>query len=1160
MICGENGTPTSNRAKKQVVRAVKSGYYHKQVMEVTTAAEEPMITFGAEDLRTLMYPHDDALVIMADIAGCIVHRVFVDSGSAVNILYWECLQNMGIDVHIEPTNAPLFGFGGEMVMPLGYVELPLNLGTTAANSKTRMVRFLVVDMPKPSYNVILGRPALMAFRAKRERVTEGLDTRKKGKVGEVNASAEERQELADVLKDRDSTEKTALVSTSDVCNMIELFPGKEGFQTKIGSSMSDQVRDELIICLRRNADVFAFSTADLKGIDRGLAEHCLNVDPKIKPVKQRTRNFGAEKDAAIREQVYGLLEAGHIVEGYHQVKMNRGDIAKTAFAVCYGVYGWRSMPFGLKNAGATYQRMMEKVFKEQLSKNISVYVDDMFVRSIRAEDHVSDLEEIFTVVRKHRLMLNPAKCTFGVTTGKFLGYKVTPAGIEVNAEKVKAIMEMTPPRGIKEVQTLNGRTTALSRKGTKFLWTEECRAAFEDLKVYLAKLPTLTKPVPGETLYLYIAVGEDAISSVLIREEGSHQKPIYFVSRIIQGLELNYTEIEKVALAVMVTARKLRPYFLSHRVVVRTALPFKQVLGRPNLSGRMVKWAVELGEYDVEYEPRTAIKAQALADFIQETTRRPIPEFWVAFVDGSVTKEGCGIGVYITSPGYGIYQFAIKFTCRLSNNEAEYEVVVRGAHILSEFKAECVIIKTDSQLVAQQYSGGYSVKEERMRAYHRKLSEMKDKFMEFKIEQISREDNTKADLLARMASAVEQTWSAEIILLCDTREMGTSQVFSVEIRDDWRAPILHFLKTGEWLNKESNQRARYENYCLLNDQLYKRSFTQPLLKFLSPEEANFALNEVHAGCCGGHTGFRDLVRKIIRAGFYWPNINKDARDREAAHGTGGKCFLLVAVDYFSKWVEAEAVGKIDEVTVERFIWRNICCRFGVPRIIVSDNGTQFTGQRIADFCDRMDITQRFVSVAHPQANGQVELANRTICEGIKKRLTQSKGKWVEELDTVLWAYRTSPKTATGEAPFTLVYGSNAVIPAEARLESYRITTYDTEHNAELRRAELDLVEAQRDEARVRAAKYKGIIKAGYDKRVRARKLSKGDLVLKRADALKAVGKFEANWEGPFIITEVIGGGAYTLSIQTAELFLDHGILTISKSSMYNCYLAGLLPM
>ncbi|XP_057790458.1 uncharacterized protein LOC131007565 [Salvia miltiorrhiza] len=768
-----------------------------------------------------------------------------------------------------------------------------------------------------------------------------------------------------------------------------------------------------------------------------------------------------------------LLSMMDAYQGYHQAKMHKGDIAKTTFAVCYGVFGWRSMSFGLKNAGATYQRMMEKIFKEQLSKNISVYVDDMLVRSIRAEDHVSDLEEIFTVIRNHRLMLNPTKCTFGVTTGKFLGYKVTPAGIEVNSDKIL-------------------------RKGTKFQWDAEYRLAFDDLKAYLAELPTLTKSILGEVLYLYIAVGEESVSSVLIREEGSHQKPIYFVSRVIQGPELNYSEIEKAALAVMVIARKLRSYFLSHRVVVRTALPFKHVLGRPDLSGRMVKWAMELGEYDVDYEPRLAIKAQALADFIQETTCRPVQEFWVAFVDGSVTKEGCGIGVYIISPGSEVYQFAIKFTYKMSNNEAEYEPMVIAAHILSELRAECVIIRIDSQLLAQQFSGGYHIKEDWMRAYHCKITELKKKFMEFIIEQISREKNTRADLLARVASVVERTWNDEITLLCDTREMGTSQIFA-------------------------------------------RSFTHPLLKCLFPEVANFALTEIHAGCCGGHTGFRDLIRKTIRAGFYWPTITNDAREFvrkcEACQkhagkinipgetmgvmyaacpfdkwgidivgklptAPGGKCFFIVAVDYFSKWVVAEAVSKIDEGTVERFIWRNICCRYGVPRIIVSDNGIQFTRQRIADFCDRMDIMQRFVS---------------------------SRGKWVEELDTVLWAYRTSPKTATGEAPFTLVYGSNAVIPAEARLESYRITTYNTEQNSKLRRVELDLVEAQRDEAQVRAAKYKSIIEAEYDKRVRARKLSKGDLVLKRADALKLVGKFEPNWEGSFIVTEVLGGGAYVLS-------------------------------
>ncbi|XP_057808737.1 uncharacterized protein LOC131023213 [Salvia miltiorrhiza] len=234
-------------------------------MEITGAAEEPVITFGSEDLRTLIYPHDDALVFTADIASCIVHRIFVDSGSAVNILYLECLQVMRIEATIEPTNAPLFGFGREIVMPLGFVELPVTLGRADA-CKTRMI---------------------------------GQQRDQTSFFG----PAEERRELTELLDARKNSEKPALISTNDVYNMIELFPGKESFQTKIGSSMSEQIRVELINCLQRNADVFAFSTTDLKGIDRGLAEHRLNVDFNVKPVKQRTRHFGAEKDVAIRDQV-----------------------------------------------------------------------------------------------------------------------------------------------------------------------------------------------------------------------------------------------------------------------------------------------------------------------------------------------------------------------------------------------------------------------------------------------------------------------------------------------------------------------------------------------------------------------------------------------------------------------------------------------------------------------------------------------------------------------------------------------------------------------------------------------------------------------------------------------------------------------------------------
>lgn len=146
----------------------------------------------------------------------------------------------------------------------------------------------------------------------------------------------------------------------------------------------------------------------------------------------------------------------------------------------------------------------------------------------------------------------------------------------------------------------------------------------------------------GEVLYLYVAVGEKSISSVLVKEVQGVQKPIYFVSRILQGPKERYSELEKAELAVITMARKLCPYFLSHVVRVLTNLSFKKTLGRPDLSdlsGRMVKWVVELGKYEVEFESRAAIKAQVLADFLQETMRAQEDKVWEGFVDGPVTKE-----------------------------------------------------------------------------------------------------------------------------------------------------------------------------------------------------------------------------------------------------------------------------------------------------------------------------------------------------------------------------------------------------------------------------------------------------------------------------------------------------------------------------------------
>ena len=213
--------------------------------------------------------------------------------------------------------------------------------------------------------------------------------------------------------------------------------------------------------------------------------------------------------------------------------MDPDDEEKTSFITDGGIYCYRAMPFGLKNAGATYQRLVNRMFRNQIGRNVEVYVDDMLVKSLRAPDHVKDLQETFAVIREHRMRLNPEKCAFGVSAGKFLGFIVNQRGIEANPTKIAAIQDMNPPTNIKELQCLTGRIVALNRfvsksaerclpffkalrKTKEFRWDEECQASFEQLKKYLSSPPLLTRPSLGETLFVYLSISRGAVSLSLI--------------------------------------------------------------------------------------------------------------------------------------------------------------------------------------------------------------------------------------------------------------------------------------------------------------------------------------------------------------------------------------------------------------------------------------------------------------------------------------------------------------------------------------------------------------------------------------------------------------------------------------------------------------------
>ncbi|KAL0458023.1 UNVERIFIED_CONTAM: Retrovirus-related Pol polyprotein from transposon opus [Sesamum latifolium] len=428
--------------------------------------------------------------------------------------------------------------------------------------------------------------------------------------------------------------------------------------TKTGTSMRPSTEEHLVRFLKKNQEVFAWTMTDLHGISPDVITHRLSIDPNAKPVKQKKRIFGVERSQAIKEEpnrkwrlcidftdlnkacpkdpfslpridvlvdsISGckMLSFLDAYQGYNQIPLAPEDQEKASFVTDQGVFCYNVMSFGLKNAGATYQRLVNHMFQNQIGRNIEVYIDDKLVKAWKSRTTSKTWKSAFKFLETFGMKLNPAKRTFGWGRGKFLGCMIFERGIEANPEKINAIMDMSP-RSIKEVEKLAERLATLNRfisrsvdKGlpffkilrsiAKFEWNEISQEAFDTLKRYLVSPPLLTKPMTGETLYLYMAVSENAVSSVLVWQEKREHHLVYYVSKVLQGAEPRYSQIEKLALSLVTAARKLRPYFQSHQVIILTNHPLKQVLASPELSGRMVKWAVELSEFGIEFCPETS--------------------------------------------------------------------------------------------------------------------------------------------------------------------------------------------------------------------------------------------------------------------------------------------------------------------------------------------------------------------------------------------------------------------------------------------------------------------------------------------------------------------------------------------------------------------------
>ncbi|GKV17031.1 hypothetical protein SLEP1_g27587 [Rubroshorea leprosula] len=806
----------SARARKAYARQVMTVNKNRSLKQPFEEAEweNTPITFSPADYKRaegepdIMMPHADPFVATVHIGNHNVNKVFIDTGSSPDILYWSCFQKMQLNPSsLQKHEGPIYGFDNQPVPVEGVITLPIYVGSEP-RFRMASVTFLVVKM-ESAFNAILGRATLCELKA--------------------------------------------VISQPHLCMK---FPTPQG-------------------------DVFAWTTNEMPGIPAKLTVHKLSTDPTRRPVVQKRRLFGPEKQAAIDEEIQKLLQAGFIRRVEYSEWVSNPVLVKKPngkWRMCIDFTNLNDAcpkdPHPLPNveklveraarhermsfldaSSGYHQKLVQIIFKLQIGRNIEVYVDDMIVTSVRAEDHIDDLDETFQNLRRAQMKLNPLKCTFAVESGKFLGYVVSKKGIEVNPEKVYSQVDRKVLPFFKAL-----------REPKNFQWNGECQQAFDELKQYLASAPLLSKPVDGECLYLYLGVTKEAVSSVLLREENKNQKPICYVSKVLQGAEQNYPIAEKAAFALVYTARKLRAYFQSHQIIVYTGFPLRKILQKPELSGRLIGWSVELSEYDLKFQPRTTIKGQAVADFLVEcapaAVKEKAPEHpcWVLYVDGAANIEGSGAGAVLLGPDGFKSEHALRFQFQTTNNAAEYEALIYGSKLASELKVQNIQVFSDSQLVVGQVRGSCEIRDPQLGRYASVVNKLKSGFVSFQINKIPRADNHQADELYT-------DFTVECQLL--STDLSTPS---------WTIPLINYIQSGELHEDQSAAKLikrRAANFTLLDNQLYKRAASMPLLRCLTPYETEYAMREVHDGVCGTHIGGRTLARKLLRHGYYWPTMIVD---------------------------------------------------------------------------------------------------------------------------------------------------------------------------------------------------------------------------------------------------------------------------------------------
>nr|XP_027093622.1 uncharacterized protein LOC113714023 [Coffea arabica] len=965
-------------------------------------------------------------------------------------------------------------------------------------------------------------------------------------------------------------------------------------------------------------DVFAWSYDDMTGISTDVVVHRLPTDPKFSPVKQKPRKFKPDMSLKIKEQIEKQLKtniiivshypvwlsnpvpvpkksgevrvcvdyrdlnkgspkddfplpnihiildntAGHEIEsfcdcfaGYHQILMPEEDREKTAFITPWGTFCYRVMPFGLKNAGATYQRTMTTLFHDMIHKEMEVYVDDIIIKSKKAENHLIDLRKLFERLRKYNLKLNPAKCAFGAPTGKLLGFIVSKKGIEIDPAKIKAIRDMPVPKTQKDVKSFLGKINFIGRfiaqltatceplfkllkKNVSLHWNEECQQAFDKIKDYLLHPPVLVPPKSGRPLIMYLSMLDGAIGCVLGQHDDSGRKEqaIYYLSKKFTQYEAHYSFIEKSCCTLAWVTQKLRHYLLSHTTYLISRFDsLKYLLEKPMLTGRLAKWQMILSEFDIVFTSQKAVKGQAIADHMAENPNdddyQPLHTYfpdeevllvgtaedmsescpeWRLFFDGAANSFGAGIGAVLVSPEGKHYPGAAKLQFTCTNNMADYEACIFGLKMALEMEVKELIAFSDSDLLVHQTLKQWITKDSKILPYHCSLLTLARQFQSLEFRNLPRARNIFADALATLSSMIQypdELGIESIRIQLQAKPAHCWVVVKTSGNSPWYNDIKEFIKIGSYppeasTNDKGFLRRMASKFFLNGEVLYKRISDLNLLRCIDEDEAQYMMKE------------HDCPMALL-------NVGMDVIGTIDPPASNGHRFILVAIEYFTKWVEAESFKHVTKKVVANFLRDHIICRFGVPETLITDNAKNLNNDVVDWLCEQFKIRHRNSAIYRPQMNGAVEAANKKLKKIIRK-MTEKHRDWHEKLPYALMAYRTSIRTSTGATPYSLMYGMEAVLPAEVEIPSLRVlmeTKLEEIDWIKQRHEQLSLIDEKRFNTICHGQCYQKCMARAYNKKVHLRTFEEGDKVLKRILPVQdeAKGKFAPNWQGPFIV-------------------------------------------